>query len=392
MITNNSKIAIILPTGDEAALFSGAIGTLGFKNITIFTDSRLAFEAALKTQFDLFILRIEMPDISGPTFIQKIRETGNYGLEYHFLVGSAVNPILINIFSEYEIKYVLVKPFNFDRITEKMKYLILRENNLSEFETRIREIRSALAGGQTEMATDLAVKIQADPASQERICILRGDIELKKKDYLAARKWFELARQGNSQNITALHRIAHTHVLAQEFDLADVILETIKDASALNLRVLLDGGLTSLKLGRFAEAARLMLKAKELDNEHSEANQTLSMAYIQNKDLASLKYVLAAIKQPENLLEALNSEGKNLFAQGKKIEALDVFKLCIQEIGDRANTFGIHFNIAQVYINLGHLAEARSHLASCLQLNPQMIDASKNLAKVEEKMKRGAAA
>jgi tetratricopeptide (TPR) repeat protein len=383
MIKKTSPIALVLQTGDEAALFSGAIGTLGFTNITAFTDSREAYQAAIRKQFDLFVVRIEMLGISGPTFIQKIRETDNYGLETHLVIGNAIDPGLINLFSEYEIRYVLVKPFNFDRITEKMTALVHRENHLLEVEQRIREVRVAMCARQFDLAIELAAKLKPDAQWREKVLLLQGDIEFRRQNYPAARTFYQAALETNPTCIAAAHKIANTYLLTKDFETADKILSQLKDANRCNIKLSITAGLSALMLGKLDEAESTLQHVISLDEDSREARESLTRVFIQGKKFSDLKTTLASSPSPADLLDVLNSEGKKLFAEGKKKESIEVFELCLHELEDRTNTFGIHFNLGQVLAQVGRLEEARTHIKRTIELNPNLAEAARVLEKVE---------
>jgi tetratricopeptide (TPR) repeat protein len=390
MITKASEIAIVMNSSDEAALFSGALGTLDFKKVTSFLNSREAYESAVRKQFDLFILRIEMPRLSGPTFIQKIRETGNYGMESHLLVGNTLDPSFVNLFVEYEIKYVLIKPFNFDRITEKMAYLVDKENHLSPIETQIREVRSAFVGGQLEMAKSLASELEPDAASRERVLIIQGDIEFKEGNFQVALSRFREALSTNGKSVAAAHRIANTLMSLGELLTSYEMLSKLREANQHNLQLLTTAGLSSMRVGKLDEAEEVLMQVKSLDEENKEAGSALIQVFIHGKKYLALQAALDSSNKPEDLLDTFNSEGKRLFGEGKKTEAIEIFKLCLDKLDSRTNTYGVHFNLAQILLHEGQLENARFHLVKALEYNPTMAEATRLLEKMETKRKRQA--
>jgi CheY-like chemotaxis protein len=65
----------------EAEMFTQGLAECGLRRITVFTSGKEAYEVCARQQFPLFVTRVEMPDMSGLVVIQKLRATGNYGLE-----------------------------------------------------------------------------------------------------------------------------------------------------------------------------------------------------------------------------------------------------------------------------------------------------------------------
>ncbi len=132
MFTFSTPIALLMPNHDDATIFIQALAECNYRRVTVFTSSSEAYEVCVRQQFSLFVTRMEMPDMSGIIFIQKLRLSGNYGLESHLFVCDRLLPTYLNVISEYDLDYVMAAPFKKAAIVQKFKHLIATENHLSQ--------------------------------------------------------------------------------------------------------------------------------------------------------------------------------------------------------------------------------------------------------------------
>ena len=153
------SVALILKDEKEIELFSYCLVSNELKKITSFLSAKEAYEVAVRQQFTLFVTRVEMNDMNGLVLIQKMRETGNYGVETHLIVCDKIEPASLSVLYEYDLPYIIVAPLKKETIIEKIKYLIEKENALSPEEKLFRDARAAYNNNILEMAEVLLNKI-----------------------------------------------------------------------------------------------------------------------------------------------------------------------------------------------------------------------------------------
>ncbi|MCX6129258.1 MAG: tetratricopeptide repeat protein [Proteobacteria bacterium] len=226
MLTNTMPVALLTSNQQEAQLFTSALGECGFRRFTTFTSGEEAYEVCSRQQFPLFITRMELADMSGIVFLQKLRETGNYGMEPHLFVCNKLDPKLVNILADLDLDYVLVPPLQKANIVQKFKHMIQTENNLSSVEVQYRDAKAAFSNNIFDMAESFIKAALAEKPDLEKAVILLGDIEAKRNNIALANQQYKTALSINPKSATAMHKLAQILMAQGEYGQATAFFAT----------------------------------------------------------------------------------------------------------------------------------------------------------------------
>ena len=141
-ISNNSPILVAMSREEDRYIFKTVLEANGFTNIKVLSSIDESYQYATRNHFDLLIIGLQLEQIPGSILMQKLRASGNYGLEPFWFVGKKVSQEDFGILAEYDVQYVLTYPISTAKIEEKLQYLLKHENNLSEVEKAYRQARS----------------------------------------------------------------------------------------------------------------------------------------------------------------------------------------------------------------------------------------------------------
>lgn len=382
MLGTDVEICMILKTKEETSFFSNVFKKMGYKNITQFTSASDALEVALKKQFGLFITRMEMPGLSGVVMIQKMRATGNYGMELHLFIADIIEGTLVNTLIELELNYVLVKPFTFDRIKQKIDYLVKSENSLTEFETQYRDAKSAFNTNMLEMAEDYANKLlKIDPTS-ERVLSLLGDIFFNSDRMEDAKKKFELILTINPNSSIASNKLSQIYMANKEFKKASDILNKLADVNPYNIKILENTGLSNLEIGDTEKAKKITEKLSTIDKNNKVASEVTAHVEIKNGNVEKGIASLSKSHSEKELVSFFNNKGVNLVREKKIPEAIDMYKDCISKLKKNKFLYVVHFNLGFAYYRTGDLKNAQQYLNNAVELKPDFEKAKNILNKI----------
>lgn len=379
-IPTDAPIMAVLRSREESDLFSSALSGMKIGNIVTFTSAQQALEVAQRQQFKVFLTRMEMPDMSGAVFIQKLRETGNYGEEAHLLLGDKIDTAALNIIYELDLAYVLTKPFNLDRISAKFAYLLQQENNLPAFELDYRAGKSALTNNLVEMAEDYAVRLTAAFPKIERAHVLLGDVGLKKEDLPLARRSFEQALELNKNFVPATQKLAHCFMLEKNYAKAAEMLNSLAAVSPHSIRLLENAGIANIESGQLEIAAGHLANLRKLDQSNKVAQEMRTEMALRSGDYNAVVTSVGATYGEKDAISQLNTAAVRLAQSNDPKRAIEMYQAALRQYGKSQYAYILHLNIGVAFRRLGDAQSARQHLEQSIKLKPDFAKARDALA------------
>jgi tetratricopeptide (TPR) repeat protein len=386
MLDKQSKIALILPTPPEVDLFMMGCGALNARNVTSFTSAKEAYEVAVRQQFDFFVTRMEMPDMTGIVLVQKLRETGNYGHEVHLFVSEKLDPRILNVLFELDINYVLVKPLDKKLVAAKIAHVFQTEARLPDFERRFREARAAFQGNLLDMAEELARALYQEQPNAEKVLILLGDIAAKQEKPQEMLVHYANAMKVNPKSAVAAHKLAHAYMKKGENARAAQLLNSLAHLNPYNIKLLENAGLSNLHANDLDKAQEYASKLKGLDDGNRTAGEVTAQVKIAKGDFSDLAGSLKGTHDDKEIVAFLNNAGVKL-AQGSDVEgALRMYKSCIDQLQGSKYLHAVHFNMGIAYKKLDDWANAAKAYAAAVRLKPDFEKAAASLAECQRKL------
>ncbi len=375
MLNNSMPVALITSSQPEADVFMKALSECGFRRVTIFTSAKEAYEICTRQQFPIFITRMEMPDMSGIVLLQKLRLTGNYGLEPHLFVCDKLESKLVSVLSEHDIDYVLVPPLDKGAIALKFQHLISTENNLSELELQYRDAKSAFSNKMFDMAESFVKNVLVKNSKLEKAIILLGDIEAKHENFAAANKQYKLALEVNPKSAAAAHKLAEVFMTQGDFKQAAVLLDQLADINPYNIKVLENAGLSNLNVERYDQAKVHMTNLTSQDDTSKTAATLTAQIRIKTGDYSGLIDGLKKAHNEKEVIQFLNNSGAKLSAENNIDGALKMYQAAIEQITSNKFMYAIHYNMGIAYKKKSDTAKAIFNLEKSIKLNPEFTKA-----------------
>jgi len=384
-LEKNIKVAITGRTKDEGDMLNHVARACGFEQIQIFSNPRVTFEVAKRSQFHLFITHHDFPDMTGLTMIQTLRATGNYGIEPHlFLVDSLTSDIML-VLSENNITHVLAKPYSADRTQQKLMHLWKQETHMSPAEMEFREAHAAMNSGLMEMSQELAIKNLRAHGPSEKLLLLLGDVETKLKHPVEARRYYDAAQKFNPKSSSAAQKLAQTYMLEKDFAKASELMNELTKLNPLNIELLANAGLSNFEVGNMEEAKDAMSRLHGLDKERRDATEILAKVAIQEGDYDAAMNLLQGTHDQKELVQLLNNEGVRLSHDNDTASAIAMYLKCIKIIGVHPYVYALYYNLGLAYHKQQDDTNAVIWFKKALELKPDFEKAASALSKLEPK-------
>ena len=379
MWKKDGKVALALRSKEELDFFSGILKGEGYTNLEHFPSTHDLYEKAVRVQYEFFVIRVEMEGMPGVVIPQKLRETGNYGLETYFFIGDSIDDTVFSIFTEYDISYVLVKPFSPDRIVGKLEMIEKSENSLSEFETAYREARAAYYSGLVDMAHENAVSLLEQDPKMEKVQILVGDIELQRGQISSARRSFRNALMINPKSAAAANKLALTYMKEKNFEKASEITNKLATLNPLNIKILVNAGISNLEIGNLKKSKEHMDQLVKIDSENDELKLMRAKLDVKEGKFAASCEDLKDIGDQKDIVSFYNNSGVDFARQGKVDEAIKLYETCVENFSQNPFIYVINYNLGLAYKRKKMFEEAISHLKMSIYQKPEFERAQKAL-------------
>jgi tetratricopeptide (TPR) repeat protein len=383
-INKSSRIAVVGRDRNEADGFAGALRAIGFHNIEIFEGARPAYELCIREQFPFFIIHNELPDMSGLTLIQKLRATGNYGAEAHLLLIDEVSESILPILQEFNIKFVLSRPFHIEKIQKKFNSLFIEESNLTPFEKDYRAALSALAAGMADMAREMAIHALKTHGHHEKLLLLLGEIELMVERPEKARRFFAAALKVNPLSAAAAHKIGKTYLMEKDFAKAAEMLNQQMKLNPLNIELLLNAGLSNYENGNMELANQALTQLHDLDTQNKQAGELMATIAIKEGRIRDACDLLQESHDQSELVQFLNNEGVKLSQNNDVPGAIKMYTKCLESVRNNPYIYAIYYNLGLAYAKIQQHELAADCYRQALKCKPDFERATQALARYEK--------
>jgi Tfp pilus assembly protein PilF/CheY-like chemotaxis protein len=379
----DKRVAVVASSKEEGDILFHILRSFGIEQVRVMLDSREVLKLDPQETFHLFVLRHETSGLSGISLMQRIRASGHYGTENYLILVDSISEAMKPVFEEFDIRYVLPKPFTADRIAGRLEALLRAEAELSPFEATMRSARGAYYAGLLTMARELCLSLFRTHGYQERILTLLGEIALKEKKTAEARKFFTAALKVNPGFLPATHRMAVSHMSDRNFKEAASMLDELLPRNPLNLQLLADSGQASYEVGNHDKARLTMLHLKQLDEKDRIASDVLAkVAMAEGRVLDACRHLRKSHSDAE-LVQFLNNEGVRLSKEKDLDGAIRMYEQCLGEVHESEFAHAIYYNLGLAHAKRRESSQAAQYFQMALARKPDFVKAQQALARLE---------
>lgn len=383
MVPGRCKTALIVRNAEEAALFQSVLSKRGFLNVDAYTDAELAFQRAIRTQYEFFIVRNEMPQLAGVVFIQKIRTSQNYGLETIALICENLTENVLPILQEFDINYVIAHASEEELVGAKIDFILHEENNLPPFHQEYLQAKMAFKAQMFDVADDMCKLIYKKFGPQEKLCILLGDIAVAGSHLAKGREYYEEAIVWAPASAEAMHKLARVLLLEHKCDEAAETLNKLATVNPFNLELLKNAGLSNLLAGNTAKAAEHFSSLTDLDRTDRFAAEKLAHIAVRDEMAERRCPLLGPQPTEQDLARFLDAAGRRLEAERDFEGALRMYQFVLEPMRGSERLHSLLYNIGLTYVALKNYPLAHEYFREALARKPGFAKAERALAKLD---------
>ena len=373
---------IVCAKASDLSLFKGFLANLGYTNLECFSKNADAYEYATRNNAEFFITGLEVDDGPGVVLLQKIRATGNYGLETHLFVGNEIHQAEIGLFYEDDIHYVLKKPFTEDRFKQKLKFIADREANLPPIEAAIKQVHSSVYTKMYDMAEYMLQEAIKEHGSNDRFQTLLGEIALAKEDYTEAEKILTGVLNSDPNSMWANSLYAKLLMATNQKEEAKNILDQLAGSFPNHVNILENAGLTNYELGFIELAEKQMKSLQNIDKSNKKAFEVSTKIKINNGDISSCLKDLQETHSEKEIVSIMNTTGIELAKKGDREGANRVYHETLQVAKNTDYKAKLHYNIALNLHKMNDKEGCATHLQTALKLKPDYDKAATLLKEI----------
>jgi CheY-like chemotaxis protein len=357
---------VVVVDPDEAVLksVSELLTKCGVSGIRTFVDGQSAYDAVSQALPDLVIHEWKVPKLSGPNFIQRIRQDGHHNVPM-VVLSSLVGKQDILLLQEMSIAHVIEKPFREDDVMNNLVWVVQQEKFPTQQRSLERRMQQEIVVGNLNKAQAFRKQLEDNAAYPEARRVYNAALfAFYANDFEAARNGFLKAIQLGADFLSSINMLGKCFLKMRNFKDAIACFEKAAALSPKNLERMCALAESHSGLGD-AEAAKLAVKAAEnLDAGNKAVQHTAAKVEIEVGEVRKAAKLFAGLGSLPTLVADMNNTAVAMirmkdFQGGIRLYEKTLEALPAKETGLKIK---VTYNMALAYVRYGELQEAEELL------------------------------
>jgi CheY-like chemotaxis protein len=337
--------------------------SLGAKGVEAFLspDEALQYLKGRPDQ-DLLIHEWKMPKISGPMFIQRVRQLGLERTPV-ILCSSQVSEKDQQLTREMGVATVVSKPFKRGLLLESVIWTMKQEHRPTEIRIVERKIQGLLSRNNVQKARQLLKKLKAEKKLPESgFGYFEAEIMFHQKKLELAKGFALDSLRRGFISVRLYHLIGKILMRLGDFESAIKFLEKAQELSPNHVTRLCMLADANCELGRTQASRNSIDQATSLDPTHTAvAHSEITLSFSSGDQKKAAK-ILQGLELFDEVVSYLNNRAVALSRAGRLKESIDCYQKALASLPPKAEAI-----LASLYYNLS-LAHIRSQdLGSALK-------------------------
>lgn len=339
-----------------------------------------ALDEVKNERYDFFISAWEMEAMSGLIFMQKLRQIFKYRRAPFLIFSKELTNGHLGLASEFGIDNYLLKPFDKERVTEKVKSMIAAESNLDNAQRTLRKVEDWIAENKVNEALKVIGDLLKPGPNAARAYTLYGELWSRTEHLDKAEKAFNEAIKYD-ENYNAAHQgKAKLLIKLKRFDEAAKQLETLNAKCPGSLDRLINLGNAYLGAGDDKKAEAAFSEVAKQDQENADSKEGMGKVEFNRGNMEIAARFFKESGKGDELATYFNSMGIAMVNQGKFEESIKLYQNAIGVLPDRKRIHLLEFNIGLAYKKNELYGSATNAFARSVLANPQYEKAYHGMA------------
>jgi tetratricopeptide (TPR) repeat protein len=358
-------------------------------------DVRSANQVLSKGPFDLCIVDLRMPGVSGASWIQSMLSHKDERIRHCPILAiyGVINKDEVRLLGELGVSDILAKPFNDDALQKKLKEIEERLlNPEKDPEKSFQDVfQKAMRLRRYPEAESLLIpKLKRDPASP-KLLTMYAEILMRTNKTEQAEKFVLKALEKSPEFLPGLTLLSKIYIRDKKVETALETMEKAQTLSPLNIDRILSMGEVHLATGRVEESERHFRNALKLNPEEERATMGLGRALVSQGKVEEGQKVFGSLENSAQLVTYFNNKGILLVRAGRYQDGINLYENALKILGNKQKSYLLNYNIALAYYRKGDLAMASLYTEKAVQDCPPAYEKPARLLERVKMDERGKA-
>jgi len=370
---NNSYSVLVLDDDpDILSQIKGLLKNIKIDDIILSIDPDYILNILDKRTFDLAIIDLRIPKISGPAVLQHIRNHSNPEVrEMSILVLCGVvkreEAVFLGEFGLTEHIFKPLQPAQFEKKILEMLTLKMTPSSDKVFFTSYKKALDSFDFIQAQNI--LFPKLKLEPQNL-RYLLLYSELLLAQGDVIKSEEIIDKIFQIDTNYLPGLNLFSRMLVQEERYDEALHILEKAKSISPFNIQRLLILGELYLGKGNPEKAETQFSEVLNLHQDHQQASRGLGKSLLEQGRVFDSKEVFSKINKNWEMASFFNNKGILYIHSGKYKQGIHLYENALKVMDKSDKQYLLLYNVALAYYKLGNIAMARKYSDKCKETAP----------------------
>ncbi|MDD9950147.1 MAG: response regulator [Zetaproteobacteria bacterium] len=324
---------------------------------------------------DLIIMEWRIPKISGPMFIQRIRN--KFPVVPIIVVSSLLTQDDVPLVIEMGVAQCLEKPAKTNDMVHTMLEVMKQDRNPSSIRQVEMKVVAMLEAGKEEEAAALRSKIQEE-FKDSKASILRIDAHFcfAKKEYAHARDLALEVMRSQPDSIVMLNFIGKCLMQLRDFNAALQCFEKAQSISPKNIERLCAIAEMNSEMGNPEGAEKAISEAEQLDDGNESVQEKKAEIAISEGDLQKAKEVMENLSSLNSVISYMNNKAV-ASARSRNFEAgMELYKRTIESIPTKNKEVKaiVLYNLGLAYGRQDQWDKAKEEFDAVVALGKSRVD------------------
>jgi tetratricopeptide (TPR) repeat protein len=330
-----------------------------------------AIDQAKATKFDFFVASWDLQPMSGMVLMQNLKEMHRYKHAPYLLFSEVLGEDDLSLANDFGITNYIIKPFEKDKVLEKLRGMIAAEANLDATQRSLRKIEDWIQEGKVNEALKLVTPLlDKKGVHLLRAYTLNGDLWSRTEKSDKAESSYKSALKIDENYAPALTGLGKLYVRLKRFDEGLPLLEKLHDVSPRNLMRMVNLGGAYLESGDEGKAEAMYRKVQALDDTNVESQSGLGKIEFGKGNFDNAARLFRESGKGEELASYFNTMAISRVSKGAFDEGVQVYRNAMKVLPDRSKFHLLEFNIGLALRKGKKMGEAVNAFARSLKESP----------------------
>lgn len=371
MAENSMNIMVVDENSNNALFWEMAIKEK-FSDAKVVTckTGYEALDVAKKDKFHFFVASWELQPMSGLIFMQRLREERKHKHTPFLIVSQLLKEEDMFVAKEFGIDNYLVKPFDRQKVLEKITHMMDFEANLDGTQRTLRKVEDWITEGKPNEALKLINDTLKPGPHAAKAFTLNGEIWARTNQFERAEKSYKQALTYETDYPAAVNGLGKLYLKMRRFPEAIAQFELLNKRAPQNLDRLIHLGDAYLGSGDDKKAESCFKQVKTLDEESKDAVAGIGKVEFNRGNLELAAQFFKESGKGTEVAAHFNNMGIALVSQNKNDDAIQLYKNAMSVLPDGTKSHLLEFNIGLAFKKAERWKEAAEAFARSLLLNP----------------------